>query len=101
MSIINNLINFNIKNMIKLFRQGKISKLYSEMYSIAEEFAIHEVNIKKGIIMQKLDKRLNPNEYFGKYIEKISDYRDKRLNYHMNEMKKLLEMGLKDEKTHN
>ena len=82
------------RNIFSLSRRN-IAKLYEEMYQLAESIAIHEMN--------KFESRLRFNRAYRKVMlkgehddedvlsEKISNYRDERLNHHMNAMKELHE----------
>jgi len=77
-----------------LFRREDITTLYAEMYQLAGDIAIHE--------MKKVLARLRVNNAYKRYFTggkiddpvelnaKVSQYRDERLKYHMDEMKKIL-----------
>ena len=80
MSPIENLINFNIKNIVKLFRRGNITKMYEEIYEVAERLALHEMEKKNSIIMERLNKEQAPKEFFIKYFGKIMDIEIEGLN---------------------
>jgi len=80
-----------------------IANLYSEMYQLAEDIAIHE--------MKKFESRIRFNSIYRKAMlkglyddeeviaDKISKYRDERLKHHMDEMKEFLDKYLEIEKT--
>ena len=85
-------INFNLGGLAKLFKKGKIDDLYFKMYKLAEEIAIHET----GQYYNKLLATKNESNKES-FIEKVHKNKQSRIKYHYEEMKKLLELYLKDE----
>jgi len=88
------------KGFLSNFR-GRVDKLYENMYMVAEDLAVHE--------MLKYEKELNFSNIYKEETfkegsddideenKKISDYRNQRLEFHMNEMKELLNKILESE----
>lgn len=82
--------------------RGDVVRLYQRMYQLAESIALHE--------MRKFESRIRFNKMYrkatlkGEYddeeviLEKISNYRDERLKYHMEQMKEILYKYLEAEK---
>ncbi|MEK6945449.1 MAG: hypothetical protein AABW63_01515 [Nanoarchaeota archaeon] len=91
MGIIDNFLSLNIQ---QLFLRGNIAKAYEKMYEIAESIASHEVTRRMEIINNKSDSIVKNKgiDYFWSYFEKIVKYKEKRIEYHMNEMKTLLKL---------
>ncbi|RLF28158.1 MAG: hypothetical protein DRN05_04565 [Thermoplasmata archaeon] len=83
------------------FREDVV-KLYQRMYQLAENIVIHEM--RKFESKLRLNKRYKKVTLKGKYdneeiiLEKISNYRDERLKYHMEQMKEILYKYLEAEK---
>jgi hypothetical protein len=77
-----NLFNFDLNNIIKLFKKGDIPKVYEKMYFVAEKLAWRDFHGYKTEL------------FFNKTI-RYMDYVDERREYHMNEMKKLLRESMK------
>ena len=90
------------KNIFSLARGG-VDKLYSNMYRLAEDIAIHE--------MKKYDLRVHSSSMLKDVLrhekhddfidlqEKVSDFRNERLQHHMDEMKEILFKYLETEKS--
>lgn len=89
MRMIENFINLNIQ---KLFLKGDIARVYSKMYSIAEEIAIHEVKQKQHSLINKADRRFKKTKDIFSFPDEVSKYKEKRIQHHINEMKELLKM---------
>ena len=66
------------------------------MYGLAEELSIHETKRHREEIFSKLDKNKKPDEYMLSIMEEINKYRDGRFKFHMDEMKELLKLALKE-----
>ena len=84
------LIKFD--NLVKLSKKGQIHKLYYKMYCVAEKLAIHENKkylAEIGITHSNMD--------IIQGFELIAKHRQERIEYHYNEMKKLLKMSLKEQ----
>jgi hypothetical protein len=92
MGIIDNL-NLNIQ---KLFIRGRIDKVYERMYNVAESLAAHETKKMFEIIAnnskKKLPKDISPEDYYWNYATEVMEYRQKRIEHHINEMKELLKL---------
>ncbi|MFA5792219.1 MAG: hypothetical protein WC884_04285 [Candidatus Paceibacterota bacterium] len=78
--------------------KGDIVRLYKKMYGLAEELAVHELEQKMPImgrnhILQK-QKEVSQKDF----VQEILIYKNKKIKFHMDEMKKLLEMRIKEEK---
>lgn len=80
----------------KLVLQGKIDKAYSRMYALAEELATYELNKNLELINYRLSKskKIKSQDYGWEYVDRINKYKEKRINFHMNKMKELLQMSL-------
>ena len=91
MKIFDNLFNLNIQ---KLFLEGKIDKVYDRMYTIAHNLAVEELKKNFELINIKLrkSKSFNEKDYPEKFLERILEYKKKRIEHHMNEMKELLKL---------
>ena len=85
-----NLFKIDIENLAKLSQKGKIVKVYRAMYSEAERLAVKELRL---FIHELAVTKYNMDAIAG--VELIFNYRKDRISYHMDEMKKLLEMSLK------
>ncbi|MGV8168819.1 MAG: hypothetical protein ACP5N3_02075 [Candidatus Nanoarchaeia archaeon] len=100
----NSIFQVTINNIIKLFKKGNISDTYYKMYKRADKLASYEMNLRRDsfvrehIIDMKSKDIKSPHEYMLAFEERVLNYRDERLKYHMEEMKKLLELRLKEEK---
>jgi len=93
---------FNIPISIKrAFDKGKIADSYKQMYSIADTLATAEAN---QLLAQKkieyLDSRFTPRGRSGvgtkskipEIQKEVLDYKTQRLDFHMNNMIRMLEM---------
>jgi len=83
-------MSFNVNFIFKLLRKGRIDKAYSNMYTVAESIAIHETEM----FMDKLT--VGYDKYKVKGMDdaslKILNYKQKRIEYHLNKMKELIEL---------
>lgn len=87
-----NLIETFIKlDVSKLFSQGNITKAYEKMYLIAERIANHELKIEGMRLQGSLVGNDNPYKVF-KIQKEMAEFKQKRIQHHINEMKKLLEL---------
>ena len=93
---------FNIPISIKrAFDKGKIADSYRQMYVIAEDLAVSEAN---QLLAQKkteyFDSKFTPRGRSGigtkskipEIQKEVLDYKNQRLEYHMNNMIRMLEM---------
>lgn len=97
-----NIAKFNIPlHVKKAFDKGEIDKVYKEMYLVADELAAFEARrymAKKPseYMEEKLQvmKGAYPKKttWSSRVTKQISDYRERRLKYHMDNMVKLLEL---------
>ncbi|MFW5982933.1 MAG: hypothetical protein ACOCQ4_00380 [bacterium] len=77
-------IDINIENIVKLYEKGKIAKMYEQMYYTANKLAREDLNTFR---IKTIFGRKDPSEFI--------EYLDERKEYHMREMKKLLDRKLK------
>ena len=97
-----NLAKFNIPIRIqRAFDKGKISESYRQMYIIAEKLAVAEANQllaqkRKEYLYSKLVSTEGPGAGAKSKITEIEreglEYKNQRLEYHMNTMVRMLEM---------
>ena len=93
-----NIFNFDLQNLHKLFKKGNIVKLYHQMYALAEELAIHDMDVHMTMIDKKSKEKPEENKSsIEKWVEKVFEYRDQRFEYHFNQMKELLKMKIKED----
>ena len=86
MNLIENFIKVNIS---KLFADGNITKTYQEMYLLAEKIAHQELKIEWA----RLEGSLRPKVDFDKILKiqkDMAEFKQKRIQHHINEMKDLL-----------
>ncbi|HQB18834.1 hypothetical protein KBC25_00385 [Candidatus Pacearchaeota archaeon] len=98
MKIFDNLLNINIQ---KLLLKGNITKAYENMYNLAERLAVHEMKQRGQILWNKLAKKVNNSEEHNiSYAKEMANYKEKRIQYHLAEMKELLKLReqLKEDK---
>ena len=86
-----NIFNLDFGNLAKLMNKGRVDKVYFKMYAVAEKLAIHET--KKYLF--ELQAKISSIKSDMDLLTMITDYRKDRISFHMDEMKKLLEMSLK------
>ena len=80
--------------------KGDVVKLYQRMYRLAEDIAIHEMR-KSALILEfniSYDKMLKGKDNDENILNKVSEYRDERVKYHMEQMKEILYKYLEAEK---
>lgn len=97
MKLFDNLFNLNIQRLIL---KGEISKAYEKMYELAEKIAHHEMFQRKGLIIKNIEKRQKDKFDPWVYSEEVAKYKEKRIQYHLAEMKELLKLReqLKEDK---
>ena len=88
MNLIENVINLDVS---KLFSQGNITKAYERMYSTAEVIANHELKIEGMRLQGSLVGNDDPYKVL-KIQKEMVEFKQKRIQHHINEMKKLLEL---------
>lgn len=91
MGIFDSLFSFNVQ---KMFISGKIDKVYSNIYNVAEGLAVHETNLYRNLLEHKLRKKaqITQEDNTLEYFDKVVKYRQERLQHHINEMKDLLKL---------
>ncbi|MFH1332677.1 MAG: hypothetical protein ABIH53_00365 [archaeon] len=95
LGLINKLaIKLHFGDLAKLFKAGRIGKVYENMYRVAESLGIHETLKMQDIIYEKHLKSNSENKEL-KYSKEIMDYRGQRIQHHLDEMKKLLLLQVK------
>jgi hypothetical protein len=87
-----NIFKIDIGNLAKLSRKGKIVKVYRAMYREGERLAVKELKL---FMSEMAVTKYNMSALKG--VEMIFNYRKDRIAYHMDEMKKLLEISLKEQ----
>lgn len=87
-----NIFKIDFHNLAKLSREGKIVKVYRAMYNEADRLAIHEM---KSFLAELATTK--PETSAIKGIEMITNFKKERMAFHMDEMKKLLEISLKEQ----
>ena len=87
-----NIFNINFQNLVKLSQKGRIISVYRRMYKEAEKLANKEFDLflrQEAILKRGSDVKT--------WFESIMKYRKDRIDFHMNEMKKLLDKALEAE----
>jgi len=83
----------------KAFDKGEIDKLYKRMYETAESIAARETRLYMGkVVLEWKEKiRLPDKDYETpeSRLSKIADYRNNRIQFHLDQMYKLLELYAK------
>lgn len=89
-------------NIPRLLIRGNIVRVYDKMYNLAESLAIHEMNQRDRLLLDKANKKVkDPHKYLITFAKEMTNYKEKRIEYHMNKMKELLKFReeLIEEKT--
>ncbi len=99
-NIVENIIGNLSLNIKKLFDKGEIDKLYKQMYSTALSIAARETldYINKMALKDKEQRFGIGGKNKGKpgfIISKIPDYENGRIQFHLDQMFKLLELYAK------
>ena len=82
-------------NIPKLILKGDIAKAYEKMYNLAETLAVHEVKLYQTLTTTRTLKKYedkNRGDIMGEVLDKVAIYRQKRIQYHISEMKELLKL---------
>ena len=91
-------IHLHLDNLVKLYEKGRIVKVYDKMNKEAEMLAVHEIET----FLVELKHKLASKEIEGmNVINLLIDFRKERIDYHMSEMKKLLNEQLKHKNDEN
>ena len=87
-------LNFNLGEIIKLFKRGNIVKTYEKMYLLAEQLAKTETQEYQTELLSRINVKSTKNEIFSS-LDKIWNFKMERIHHHMKEMKDLLIMHFK------
>ncbi len=87
-----NMFNLDFANLAKLMKNGRVDKVYYKMYRVAdnlmrEDFQRFQLGLLKDYNMGTTE-----------LLDKLTDFFNGRIEYHMNEMKELLEMSMKNQR---
>ena len=85
-------LHITFPNFAKLFKKGDVSALYRKMYSLAEDLAIDEMQKRQSLILSNIESKLPVKNLAQEYINELIGYKGKRIQYHMDEMNKLLKL---------
>ena len=88
MTLIN--INFDLGNISKLLKDGRIDRAYKKMYSVADSLSANETKKYMENLKIKAICKGTTYEDAVSIIEKLYEYRKERTEFHLEEMKKLL-----------
>jgi hypothetical protein len=87
----------------KAFDKGEIDKLYLKMYETAESIAVSETKLYMNKVAMEFREKLrsveNDEETPELHLSKIADYRNTRIQFHLDQMYKLLELYAKSKNT--
>ena len=86
-----NIFNLDFGDLAKLMTKGRVDKVYQKMWYAADRLSREEFNTFKLELLASSNKLKTTSEL----ITTLTDFKKDRITFHMNEMKKLLEMSLK------
>jgi len=88
-----NIFNLDFGNLIKLMNKGRIDKVYKKMWHVADSLSKKELEI----FIYELPVKAKAKEIKTRYdiLSSVINFKKDRMDFHMNEMKQLLEMSLK------
>ena len=88
---------FNFDTVVKLVHQGRIDKAYARISRIAEDNATKDTKLFIGQERAKIAEYVAAKGTIPKItaISRAFKYKQKRIDYHTNNMLKLLELRLK------
>ena len=86
-----NIFNLDFGDLAKLISKGRVDKVYYKMYTVADRLSREEFNTFKLELLANTNKFKDVPEL----LITLTDFKKDRITFHMNEMKKLLEMSLK------
>ncbi len=91
MSLFGNLFNFNIKNLII---QGRVDIAYDKIYNMAEKITVHELKLHQSNLVHKYGTKAIQGKNYNllEEVSKLENWKFKRIQYHINEMKELLKL---------
>jgi hypothetical protein len=88
-----NLFNLDFSNLAKLMSKGRVDTVYYKMYRVADKLTKEDFQRFKLEVLAKSDKFKDTSEF----ALTLSNFFNERIEFHMNEMKKLLEMSMKNQ----
>jgi len=95
---INIIKNLSLKFQ-KAFDRGEIDKLYTKMYETAESIAVQETKLYMQKLLLKWQEELGLSDKDGETpqseVRKMLDFRNSRIQFHLDQMYKLLELYAK------
>ena len=86
-----NIFNLDFGNLAKLINKGRVDKVYQKMWYVADRLSREEFETFRIELLANTRKFKNTSHL----LTTLTDFKKDRITYHMNEMKKLLEMSLK------
>ena len=90
-----NIFKLDFKHLAKLLEKGRVDVVYNKMYSVADRRSRDEIET----YIYELRAKIHTIKSNADLLTKILDFRKERFEHHMNEMKQLLEMSLKESKS--
>jgi hypothetical protein len=88
-----NIFNLDFGNLAKLMNKGRVDKVYQKMWYVADRLSREEFNTFRIELLANANKFKSTTEL----LTTLTDFKKDRITFHMNEMKKLLEMSLKSQ----
>lgn len=85
------IFNLDFSNLAKLMNKGRIDKVYKKMWHVAESLATKELRT----FVYELPAREKEFETPSDILSSVINFKKDRIDYHMNQMKQLLEKSLK------
>jgi len=93
---------FSLK-ILKVFDRGEIDRLYQGMYDTAEHIAATETRLYKAQVLLEWRNELltseTPRETSESRFNRVAEYRKNRLQFHLDQMSKLLQLYVKSKET--
>lgn len=86
-------ITLDFGNLAKLMNKGRIDKVYKKMWYLADKLSREEFNTFKIELLANSTKYKTTSDL----LNTLTDFKKDRIAFHMDEMKKLLEMSLKEQ----
>jgi len=93
------LFNLDLGSLMKYWKRGRIEKVYEKMYDVAENLAHHEMNkfdgklkSQLGLIPGKIEGNQDFLDKFTKFQSRSLNYRERRVQHHIDQMKELLQI---------
>ncbi|RLF59243.1 MAG: hypothetical protein DRN27_03125 [Thermoplasmata archaeon] len=85
-----NLFNFDFSDLAKLMNKGRVDKVYYKMYQVADKLSREEFDTFRIELLAKS----HGFESTPELLTALTDFKKDRISFHMDEMKKLLEMSI-------